>query len=79
MAFKMKKFSGFGNSPVKKKSIDLTKNTPEQNRKLMQEYRRKNMSRTRPLKEGEFKTKGAPYDPEGAITQTVKSVKKLFK
>ena len=45
----------------------------------MQEYRRKNMSRTRPLKEGEFQTKGAPYDPEGAVTQAVKSVKKLFK
>ena len=45
----------------------------------MQEYRRKNMSRTRSLKKGEFKTKGAPYDPEAAITKTVKSVKKLFK
>ena len=73
MAFKQK------NNPFKKKSIDLTKNTPEQNRKLMQEYKRKNMSRTRPLKEGEFQTKGAPYDPEGAVTQAVKSVKKLFK
>ena len=66
MAFKQK------NNPFKKKGIDLTKNTPEQNRKLMQEYRRKNMSRTRPLKEGEGKTKHLGYDPEG-------SIKKLFK
>ena len=73
MAFKQK------NNPFKKKSVDLSKNTPEKNKKLMQEYRRKNMSRTRPLKEGEGETKGAPYDPEGAIGQTVKSVKKLFK
>ena len=73
MAFKQK------NNPFKKKSVDLSKNTPEKNKKLMQEYRRKNMSRTRPLKECEGETKGAPYDPEGAIGQTVKSVKKLFK
>ena len=66
MAFKQK------NNPFKKKSVDLSKNTPEENKKLMQEYRRKNMSRTRSLKEGEFKTKGAQYDPEG-------SIKKLFK
>ena len=79
MAFKMKGFSGFGNSPIKKKPIDLTKNTPEQNRKLMQEYRDKNMRRTRPMKEGEFKTKGAPYDPEGTVIEVVKSLDKKLK
>ncbi len=66
MAFKQK------NNPFKKNSVDLSKSTPEQNKKLMQEYRRKNMSRTRPLKEGEGKTKHLGYDPEG-------SIKKLFK
>ena len=75
----MKGFSGFWNSPIKKKPIDLTKNTPEQNRKLMQEYKDKSMRRTRPLKEGEFKAKGAPYDPEGALFQAIKSLDNKLK
>ena len=73
MAFKQK------NNPFKKKGIDLTKNTPKQNRKLMQEYKDKHMRRTRPLKEGEFETKGAPYDPEGALIQGIKSLDKKLK
>ena len=80
MAFKMKGFSGFGNSPIKKEPIDLTKNTPEQNKKLMQEYRDKNMRRTRPIPGGKIKTKHLGYDPEGSITEGIKSLdKKLIR
>jgi hypothetical protein len=73
MAFKQK------NNPFKKKSVDLSKNTPEENKKLMQEYRRKNMRRTRPMKGGGIKTKHLGYDPEGAIIKGVKQLKGLFK
>ena len=48
-------------SALPKNSINLSGNTPKQNKKLMQEYKKKNMSRTRPLKEGEFQTQmGTP-------------------
>jgi len=62
-------------SALPKNSINLSGNTPKQNKKLMQEYKRKNMSRTRPLREGEGEAKmGTPPTSPKAIYDLVKSV-----
>ena len=62
-------------SALPKNSVNLSGNTPKQNKKLMQEYKKKNMSRTRLLKEGEFQTKmGTPPTSPKAVYDLVKSV-----
>jgi len=62
-------------SALPKNSINLSGNTPKQNKKLMQEYKRKSMSRTRPLREGEGEAKmGTPPTSPKAIYNLVKSV-----
>ena len=63
-------------SALSKNSINLSGNTPKQNKKLMQEYKDKHMRRTRPIPEGGgIKTRmgTAPSAPK-AIYDLVKSV-----